>query len=553
MTTPTVKIAFPDFPSGEITMKANETSLLTAQVTVDGSAVTPTNYSYEVFGTDGETPNTDTLRVTTTANPASRNITGLKIGKVKIKLTVTLTYNGSPLSASSYVLVAVVTTVTDELMSMTDAYKLFGWVNAYFSASESNKTSTFPIRETNDIYQASCTAASHLRLKVSKEIVLGDNIAFSVIRGNTFSVTLNVNDKRDQSDKTIKDNGVTNISMIGVASKLELETFTAHEDDYYSYDKSSLTGTNTGTNYVYIPRLKTLNLDYGRITCFRRDRAISLEFMGLDSYKLTPDNAHFANYSEIREDQIPPTLRTKANNRSFDRGLLPGEENLGLLNGYFRDNGAKDAPGCMAQYHKINLPPDLLADHTFDTGGANILQFMHGKGRLAYDYMDGGMKTFLKTRDSNILMYVGPIVTESVACAAFVKLEYYAFMITNQVISAWQSDTDVFLCQGNITRALSRMGVLYNQITVLNRVGKCLVKNATNFGKYLYKTETKKADVTTSVFSLENNLTYVGNSAVTLAGSCCASIQNTAHLISTGIAHRAAAAWNTMGQNLHLF
>lgn len=518
MTTPTIKITFPDFPSGEINMKVNDASTLTAEVTVDGSVVTtPINYDYKAVAKDGVTPDASIVQVTTTTNSASCNVTGLKIGNAKIKLTVTFTDHGNLLSASSYVTVAVVSTATDELMSMTDAYKLFGWVNAYFSASDSNKITTWPIKETNDIYQVSCTAASHLRLKVSKEIILGDNIAFTVTRGNTFSVTLNSNDTSDQSDREVEGHGVTNIAMIGVASKLELDAFTAHEDDYYSYDKSSLTGTNTGTNYVYIPRLKALNLDYGRISWFRRDRAISIEFMGLDNYQLAPDHGHFANYTEIRQDQIPPTLLNKANNKSFDRGLLPPEENLGLLSGYFRDNGEKDAPGCMAQYHKINLPPDLLADPLLDTGGANILQFMHGKGRLAYDYMDGGMKTFLKTRDSNILMYVGPVVTESVACAAFVKLEYYAFIITNQTMSPWSFNTDVFLVGANVTRSVCRVGCDYNAITQQYAVGNSVQRYLTQIGTGVCSTKLGTYVQNANIFCFEDNVVNFPKEVVKIA------------------------------------
>ncbi len=579
-----VKISFSD--SG-IVKKTKETWTITPRVivdsTVDGVESTPNNrhYVYDVLDANGHVSNIVAVAV---SNTSCQITAGAVAGIAKVKVTVTvLLANGHRSTASASLVVTVVDAengdtndprpVTTDYPNYTGtampplaavrallndlmpddtpnapdinstAAQLFGLDYEYFAlVGQNNKRTVFQIGERNDIYQASCTAASHLRLKVSKEMILGDNIAFSVTRGNTFSVTLNLNDKSDQSDKTIEGNGVTNISMIGVANKLELETFSAHEDDYYSYDKSP----GTGTNYVYIPKLKVLNLDYGKITCFRRDRAISLEFMGLDHYRLTPDNAHFANYSEIRKDQIPPTLLTKANNRSFDRGLLPAEENLGLLNGYFRDEGKEDAPGCMQQYHKINLPPDLLADPTLDTGGANILQFMHGKGRLAYDYMDGGMKTFLKTRDSNILMYVGPIVTESVACAAFVKLEYYAFMITNQVMSPWHFNTDFILYNGNTVISLLRFSASLVQHDFHQEFGNLIKEKlgveveaagqekwirgglvhhagifcsymATSAVKYLsYRADTTTMEVSSSSITMENIGSYIASAALAM-------------------------------------
>ncbi len=525
----TVAIVFPDFPSGEIVMKVQEIKTLAFEVTVNGSVVAPTNCSYEVFNADGVTSNTGTLQVIAAAGTTSCDIRGLAIGAARIKLTVTVTDHGNLLSASSYVAV-VVSSVTDALMSMTDAYKLFGWLDSYFSVPTGNRRTTFQISEANNIYQASCTAASHLRLKASKELILGDNITFVCTRGNTFNVTVNLNDKSDKSDKAMTGHGVTNFSIIGVASQLELEAFSAHEDEYYSYDKSP----GTGMNYVYLPKLKSLHLDYGRVTSWRYDRAISLEFMGLhDDGSLRPDKCQYANYTEIQKNQIFSSV--------LGRELLPEEKNLGLLNEYFRDKGKDDTSSCMEQYHKIRLPGSLLADPTLDTGGANILQFMHGKGRLAYDYMDGAMKTFLKSRDSNILMYVGPIVTESVACAAFVKLEYYAFMITNQVISPWHFNTDVVGLAANITRSLCKVGCDYNGYIVHTTFGTGVMKSATEMGTSVYKTELGTAVSGWSIMNVEEFSSFVGAGLVVLDNATGGVFSTTYQILTAGSAIDQAA------------
>lgn len=362
----------------------------------------------------------------------------------------------------------------DESNNIVVAQKLFGFDYDYFNAvatDGSGKKMVFTINESNKIYQASSTATSHLQLKVAKELVLGDNISFSFTRGNTFSVNVNLNDKADRAgqdndhdgidDSIQTGHGVTNTSITGIASALTLDAKDGTASDLYQYPADP-TGTPTdNTNHVYLPRLKTLKLDYGNINSYRADRAISIEFMGLDGDELDASRCSYASFQLVSRNLFHPHTDSDAltgvaespnigaselcgqdtkGTSLYDPGIViaPDEKNLGLLQDYFQGSGTGD--GYMGQYDKIGLPREFLADSAIDSPGVNILQFTRGKSRLIYEYLDGMIKQYWLA-DQLVATTIIAAVRVAVAMVFLHKLDYFQANYNNHNNAALNLNT----------------------------------------------------------------------------------------------------------------
>ncbi len=311
------------------------------------------------------------------------------------------------------------------------AAQLFGLDLSYFENIQADgKKIVFSINEANNIYQMSCTATSHLRLKTTKELVLGDNISFTVTRGNTFNLTVNLNNKDGVDNDTQTGHGVVSTSITGIAAELQLGAFRTYDDTLYPYQADPAT-TDTNVNFVYLPKLNKVELDYGKINSSRRDRVVKLEFLGpgkanknsadrndhdknngnlntLEPIKrhpdrLVPEECAYAEFTQITDDGFKPYKGASKGVSAKGKGnpsILPEENHLGLLGDYFHDetNGGK----AMAQYDTIDLPDYVLNDDLFDTtqvdGGVNFLQFRKGKGRLRHEYMDNTIKMLQKAK-----------------------------------------------------------------------------------------------------------------------------------------------------------
>ncbi len=347
------------------------------------------------------------------------------------------------------------------------AAQLFGLDLSYFENIQADgKKIVFSINEANNIYQMSCTATSHLRLKTTKELVLGDNISFAVTRGNTFNLTVNLNNKDGVDNDTQTGHGVVSTSITGIAAELQLGAFRTYDDTLYPYQANPAT-TDTNVNFVYLPKLNKVELDYGKINSSRRDRVVKLEFLGpgkankdsagkddhdknngnlntlelvkRHSDRLVPEECAYAEFTQITRDGFKPYKGASKGISAKAQGnpsILPEEDHLGLLGDYFHDdtNGGQ----AMAQYDIINLPAYVLKDDLFDTtqvdGGVNFLQFRKGKGRLRHEYMDNTIKMLQKAKAVFNINIAGGIRDFFVASVVS-ELDFSATVICHSWIS----------------------------------------------------------------------------------------------------------------------
>lgn len=373
------------------------------------------------------------------------------------------------------------------------AAQLFGLDLSYFAnVQPDGKKMVFSINEANDIYQMSCAATSHLRLKTSKELVLGDNISFTVTRGNTFNLNVNLNNKDDLEgqdsnndgvdDSTRTGHGVVNTSITGIAAELELGAYQTYDDSLYPSQEAPDT-TDTNVNFVYLPKLNKVKLDYGRITSSRRDRVVKLEFIGpgkanknsagrsdgdanngnlntLEStkrhpYSLKPEECAYAEFTQITKDGFKPYKGASKGITAKGRGnpsILPEEDHLGLLGDYFHDetNGGK----AMGEYDTIDLPDYVLNDDFLDTtqvdGGVNFLQFRKGKGRMRHEYMDNTIKMLQKAKAVFNVNIAGGI-RDFFVSAAVSELDFSGTMICHSWVSPVGFNQTVCIVSTNLS------------------------------------------------------------------------------------------------------
>ncbi len=497
-----------------VTGGAKQTCQITPTMTINGKKQNSVTYEYSSSNTDIATVG-DSGQVTSKTTP----------GVVGVTVTATVTLNGTPVSATTSVAITVVAvdgdtnnprpvsypsysgteipsidavkallqalmyddpnTHTDDIdQPASVAAQLFGLDYSYFAAiAPSGKKVVFPIKETNDIYQASCKAISHLQLKVSKELVLGDNISFSCTRGNTFSINVNLNNKVDRTgqdlnhdgiDDSVKTgHGVTNTSITGITSELKLGVNEGITEDFYSYSGSP----GTGKNHVYLPRLKTLKLDYGNITSYRADRVITMEFMGpeSDGGHLDASRCSYASFQLVTKELFHPDTGSNTltgtgespnigvskgagqdtkGKSSYDSGIIiaPDEKNLGLLlQDYFQD-------GYMAQYDSIGLPREFLADSAIDVPGVNILQFTRGKSRLIYEYLDGMIKQYWLA-NKLVATTIIAAVRVAVAMVFIHKLDYFQVQYNNHNNAAITLNTRLQPLEANFEVRGAHLGI----------------------------------------------------------------------------------------------
>jgi hypothetical protein len=158
----------------------------------------------------------------------------------------------------------------------------------------------------------------------------------------------------------------------------------------------------------------------------------------------------------------------------------------------------------------------------------------------------------LKAQHSIILMYVGPVVTEDVACAAFAKLEYYASVITNQTVAPVGANLNTYLCHAETTRSVIRVGVDYNKWQLHTNLGNRCMNYTIELGKTQRATKICTFFKTYNIFCLENNISYLKGGAVELGNATCNVISHNCQVGETAVANAVTVLTTRVGQRFHL-
>lgn len=289
---------------------------------------------------------------------------------------------------------------------------VFGEGSDYFVGGE------YPFTVERQIANVSDKTSLTFGLNSTKKFVLGDNSSITFLDGVNFDLNLTIC-ASNESDKDKK----ARVSCTGIAESIDISARPLLE---FQLD-------SVRSNEVNLPQLTKLKLPYGNINTATSQRLLGVEFLTTEntSDSIDLDKCNYANFRLITQGAI-------------DKDEL---KNIQLINDWSSDDTDFDnylsGGNLFKKDWKVNLTHDLKMDSGIrQAGGANIVQCLHGLGRIAYEEMTGISKsvTFATDQYSNIYCKGAKF---TVICAPHSSEIMYTINSTNNHVRVLNSSVTV--------------------------------------------------------------------------------------------------------------
>lgn len=235
------------------------------------------------------------------------------------------------------------------------------------------------------VFNVSDKTALTFGLNSTKKFVLGDNTSITLLNGLNLDVNLSIN----IASATTKRQDKARVSFTGIAKSLTVG----------AADVAQLELDSVHPNQVIMPDLNNLQLSYGNINTVASERLLGVEFLRKEDESFKDIELDKCNYASFRLVTRRKMERAALKDVPLLDGLTSADDEY--IQKYISNTGNL-FEGC----GKVNLPNSLEGDVGLTQGGigTNIVQYLCGIGRIAYEKMDGISKsvTYATDQYSNV-------------------------------------------------------------------------------------------------------------------------------------------------------
>ncbi len=237
----------------------------------------------------------------------------------------------------------------------------------------------FPSRDSKRVWGTTAVGATHLNVKGTSEVVLGDNLDVSVARGNIYSVNLAYNDKgmlkypaKEAGTSADDSEGPMIISLEGISSETYMGEVVLQEEDFYDdLDLPDIDHGAEGKVRVTMANVAKTKLLQGSLHAASAKQIVNAEW--LDSKQAFPavENCEYASFTLAGADPI-----------GSDTDQIPLRINAV---GSEQSKNFFDADGMQAYDHI--LMPEKMKEH-ISSGEVSRLEYTKSACQVSVTEMD---------------------------------------------------------------------------------------------------------------------------------------------------------------------